>query len=329
MDEPRNWRELLGRVIADPPERQRIATALDVNAITLSRWVNNSSTPRLENLRNLIDALPKQQHTLLLELIADEFPEFSAEFMITDEGYLEIPSASYARILSTHADTTDALYYWSMCKLILRQMLEQLDPHRLGMTIMVAQCTPPVGHNKVRSLRGDMRLGTLPLGDVPEQEPVFLGAESLCGSVVSSCRPITVQRQVQESSAESRLVELASVTAYPILRRGCIAGSILITSTRSNYFTPHRLALIQNYANLIALAFQPEEFYDPKDIQLGVMPATPVQKPYFATFRQRIANVMRVSQSNYRPISISDAEQLVWQQLEEELLLLNAQAVLD
>ncbi|HTD18178.1 MAG TPA: hypothetical protein VK667_01480, partial [Ktedonobacteraceae bacterium] len=141
MDEPRNWRELLGKVIADPLERQRIATALDVNAITLSRWANNSSTPRLENVRNLINALPKQQHALLLELIADEFPEFSAEFMITDEGPLEIPAAFYARILSTHADTTDALYYWSMCKLILQQMLEQLDPRRLGMTVMIAQCT--------------------------------------------------------------------------------------------------------------------------------------------------------------------------------------------
>jgi len=121
----------------------------------------------------------------------------------------------------------------------------------------------------------------------------------------------------------------ASVTAYPILRKGRIAGSILITSACDNYFTPKRLALIQNYANLIALAFQPEEFYDPKYIQLGIMPAATVQKPYFATFRQRVANVMRVSLNSRRPINIADAEQLVWQQLEEDLLHLNTYAVLE
>ncbi len=330
MDEPQNWRELLGRVIADPLEKQRIAITLGINSITLSRWASNSSIPRSENIRHLIDALPQQQHSRFLELIADEFPEFSAESITLDEGHLEIPSFFYARILSTHADTSDALYYWSMCKLILQQMLEQLDPRRLGMMIMVAQCTPPVGQNKIRSLRGNMRLSTLPQGNTLEQEAIFLGAETLCGSVASSCRPLTLQNLDEENGLHEHIMTgAASVTAYPILRKGRIAGCILITSTCNNYFTPKRLALIQNYANLLALAFQPEEFYDPKCVQLGIMPATTVQKPYFATFRQRVASVMRVSLNNRRPLSIADAEQLVWQHLEEDLLHLNTYTVLE
>ncbi|MFL5627016.1 MAG: GAF domain-containing protein [Ktedonobacteraceae bacterium] len=328
MDEPQNWRELLGRVISDPLERHRIATTLGVNAITLSRWASNSSTPRSENIRHLIEVLPQQQHPGFVDLIADEFPEFSAEAIIMDEGGLEIPSSFYACILSTHADTSDALYYWSMCKLILQQMLEQLDPRRLGMMIMVAQCTPPVGQNKVRSLRGNMRLGTFPVRNTLEQEAMFLGAETLCGSVASSCRPLTLQSLDEENGLHDHImVDAASITAYPILRKGRIAGCILITSTCGNYFTSNRLALIQNYTNLLALAFQPEEFYDPKDIQLGIMPAVTAQKPYFATFRQRIADVMRMSLNNRRPINIADAEQLVWQQLEEDLLHLNSHVV--
>ena len=113
MDEPQSWRELLGRVINDPLERQRIANALDVNAITLSRWANGNSNPRPENVRNLLDALP-QHHPLLLSLIAEEFPEFSTEALVTDEVPQEIPSACYARVLSTHADIPDSLYFWSV-----------------------------------------------------------------------------------------------------------------------------------------------------------------------------------------------------------------------
>ena len=320
MDEPQSWRELLGKVINDPLERQRIANALDVNTITLSRWANGNSNPRPEKVRNLLDALP-QQRPLLLSLIAEEFPEYSTEALVTDEVPQEIPSACYARVLSTHADIPDSLYFWSVCKLTLQQMLEQLDPHRLGMVIMVAQCTPPAGQNKVRSLRGNVRQGTLPLSDTLEQQPILLGMESLSGSVVTSCHPVTVQDLKQEESLQGHLFTgLESATAYPILRRSRIAGCVVVTSTQTNYFTPARLTLIQHYANLLALAFEPEEFYDPRCIELGVMPPNAIQKPYFSKFRQRVASVMQVAANNYRPISSIEAERLVWQQLEDELL---------
>jgi len=67
-----SWRELLGKIIADSQERQRIANKLGVNPITLTRWVSNKSKPRPQNLRQLLDALP-EYHSRMLELIAIEF----------------------------------------------------------------------------------------------------------------------------------------------------------------------------------------------------------------------------------------------------------------
>jgi hypothetical protein len=74
----------------------------------------------------------------------------------------------------------------------------------------------------------------------------------------------------------------------------------------------------------VALAFEPEEFYAPERIELGVMPSTSIQQPYFAKFRQRMGEVMRTFLNNYQPISSVEAERLVWQPLEEELLQLPA-----
>ena len=320
MDEPQTWRELLGRAINDSVERQRIANALDVNTITLSRWANGTSNPRAENMHRLLGTLPRY-HPLLLRLIANEFPEFSTDAIVSDEVVQEIPSTCYAQVLSAYADIPASLYFWSVCKLTIQQMLEHLDPHRLGMVIMVAQCTPPAGENKIRSLRGTIRQGTLPLSDNLEQEPILLGIESLSGSVVTSCRPITTQNLKQEHSLKGHLIEeLQSATAYPILRRGHIAGCIVVTSAQPNYFTPVRLTLIQHYANLITLAFEPEEFYHPSRIELGVMPPNSVQRPYFSEFRDRVAQVMKTAANNRRPMNSILAEQMVWQQLEEELL---------
>jgi len=46
------WRELLGHIIEDPQERQRIAQELGISPITLSRWVKSDSMkPRPHNLQ--------------------------------------------------------------------------------------------------------------------------------------------------------------------------------------------------------------------------------------------------------------------------------------
>ena len=68
--------------------------------------------------------------------------------------------------------------------------------------------------------------------------------------------------------------------------------------------------------------FEPEEFYELSDIQLAVMPEFEVQEQYFLTIRQRIAKIMEDGSTKKPPITITQAEQVVWQQLEEEFVQL-------
>ena len=67
------------------------------------------------------------------------------------------------------------------------------------------------------------------------------------------------------------------------------------------------------------IVFEPGDFYDIASIELGFMPSEEIQAPYLGTFRQRVnARLTETSPS----ISVTEAEQLVWSQLEEELLQL-------
>src|SRR5437588_8694713 len=102
MRTPETWRDFLRTIIGDPHERQHLAEQLGVREITLTRWVNEESDPRPQNLRNLLNALP-QHREKLLDLIREEtgFEEFSNA--IVDDATKEIPSVLYTRVFASRA----------------------------------------------------------------------------------------------------------------------------------------------------------------------------------------------------------------------------------
>jgi len=324
MHEPPTWRDLLGSIIQIPPERQRIANELGVNPVTLVRWVHNESTPRPQNLQLLLKALPQHQE-VLRELIAEEFGEFPAEVQASSTGdwSQEIPSAFYVRVLDAYSSALSSQHFWSISNLILLQALGQLDPNQTGMAITVAQCMPPAGDGKkVRSLRESVGRGTTPWNTNLDQRIIFLGVESLAGYAVTLCRLLVIQ-----DSAEHQVRYPAhwvawerSAVACPIMRGNRVAGCLLVSSTQPNYFLPFRETLIQNYAKLLMLAFESDEFYEPGDIELRPMPPYHVQESYLIGFRNRVSAILVDAARNQLPISYTQAERLAWQQLEEELL---------
>ncbi|HLI05050.1 MAG TPA: hypothetical protein VKV40_00610 [Ktedonobacteraceae bacterium] len=323
MQTPLTWRELLRDAIIDPQERQRIANELGVTPVSLSRWAKGEATPREQILRRLLQALPEQR-TMLLASLRIEFPSFTAT---PDERGLavsdEIPSAFYSRALSAYATTPDTQRFWSISNLILQQALGQLDPNQVGMAITIVQCMSPKD-GKVHSLRERVGRGTPPWSTNLEQQAIFLGAESLAGAAVTQCHPIVLQdRRKDEGLHAAHWVEWEeSAAAIPLLRAGKIAGSLLVSCTQPDYFLPHRYKLIQNYAQLISLIFESQEFYAPQEIDLHVMPNYRVQERHLTGFRQRVSTLMIESARNRRPLSIIDAERLAWQQLEDELIFL-------
>ena len=151
---------------------------------------------------------------------------------------------------------------------------------------------------------------------------MFFGAESLAGYAITRCRP-AIDANISESPGLlpiRRMQYEKSAAAYPIMRAGFVAGAFVVSSTQPNYFqAPSHQALAQGYADLMLLAFEPEEFYDPQQVLLRIMPSHEIQISYFASFRHRVATVIRQAALNGKTMNALQAEKLVWQQLEEEL----------
>lgn len=323
MSEQRSWRDLLKVIINDTHERQRIASELGLNPITLVRWTTQDIDPRPQNLRRLLDVVP-QYRDQLLELIRDEigFEEFSNA--VLDDSSKNIPSFFYMSVFSARATTNDSMRYRTTCNMVLQQALGQLDPDHTGMSITVVRCMPLYeGDAKIRSLRESLGQGTPPWQADLEQQAMFLGAESLAGYVVASSRPYVTQNvdkdQGQIPLAKGRYERSSAI--YPILYAGNIAGCMIVSSAQYNHFlSQSRLNLIKNYTDLISVAFEPEEFYKPEQIELWMMPDQEIQKKHFANFRQRVAAVMIEGARNKESINTIEAEKVVWRQLENELI---------
>jgi transcriptional regulator with XRE-family HTH domain len=325
MQESPTWRDFLGSIIQDPQERRRLANELGINPVTLTRWVNNESSPRSQSIQRLLKALP-QHRKALLELLLDDFEGFIAETddSLTEDLLHKIPSEFYIRVLRTRATIPKVLRFSSLCDLILQQALEQLDPKRLGLAIIVVRCMPPSREGKIRSLRESLGRGTPPWEGKLDQQAILLGAESLAGHSVSLGHPVVNQDLSENQSLSPGYHGLweESAAATPIMFEGNIAGCVLVSSTQPNYFLQSRQTLIQSYADLIALAFEPDEFYDPRHIELGLVPFQEVQRSYLSGFRQRLNETMLQATKIQQPLTIFQAEQIVWQQFEEELLRL-------
>ncbi len=318
------WRDLLSKNIQDGQERQRIARELGVSSITLLRWVNSTSNPRMQSLRRLLEVLP-QYRSQLMPLIQDEFPDFlhvSVE-ELPEETQIFVPSTFYGRVFDAYAATPRIQRFWTISNLILQQALEQLDPSKLGMAITIVQCMPPWDDNNIYSLRERAGHGTDPWRKNLEQYAIFLGAESLAGNVVSNSRPRVLQsRDDYQGFLPAHWVEREqSAAGYPLLRSNMIAGCLLVSSTQSGYFTPARLQLIQHYAELLSFVFEPREFYALEQIKLRTMPYYQVQEQHLIGFRQRVSRLMTEAFKEEQPLSLLQAEQMIWQQIERELLI--------
>ncbi len=323
MEQPQTWREFLGKYLSDPQERQRIADALGVNPITLVRWSNGESKPRPKSLQRLLNILPKH-HDLLFPLIEKEFTDFSSflDQETHQEASLTLPSELYTRILHTLTTLPKSLLFPSISDLILQQAINQLDPQRHGLAIIVTCCMPLSTDGKVQSLRERVGRGTPPWKNSLEQQAHLLGAESLAGHVVSSCHMESNSRLKDDAGVAPgyRGQWEESAVAAPILHLGKIAGSLLVSSSQPNYFTREKCILIEQYAELLFLVFDPEDFYELAQIELKVMPSPEIQYPYISGFQERLMQMMMQVQRKRQPMSLAQAEQVVWQQIEHDLL---------
>lgn len=315
MSEPQTWRELLREIIKNPHERKRIASALGVNPITLVRWMRSETAPRGPHLQRLLELIPQLQ-----PLIAEEFDAFSSLPPEAPPG--AIPITFYNHVLGLYATVPDHQRFWSICTAVLQEAAKHLASRRADLDISVVQCLTPYQGNIVRCLREHVGLGTSQGKEQVELRMRLFGAESLAGYVVESSRSAVIANLSEEQRLPQQLPEQAhSAVASPIFHANRIAGCLLVASTKANYFrSPELLDLIEAYTTLLALAFDPEDFYESQSIKLGIIPSFKVQDSYFATFQQRVKSMLKESITDQRPINLMQAEQRAWWQIAEELL---------
>ena len=318
MQEVKTWRDLLKVVVSDTRERQRIAGVLNVNPVTLARWIGEKSNPRLDHLRPLINAVPHQHRQQLAELIAREFPLSFNTGMPEESMGSEIPSLFYTEIL--HMYTANALQARGsiVSTHILNQIVQHIDPYEQGMLVYIAACVRPDADNKIVSLRKTISFGTTPWQTFGEQEVFFLGAESQAGYALSMRHPIIIQNQEEKQRLfpyHSLDLEGSSV-AYPILLADLTAGSLYVTSTQPNHFTQLHLDLLQKYVELLVLAFSAQDFYPLSDIELSILPSKQQQAAVIDTFQQRVTERIVRAIRNDATINRLEAERIVWKELE-------------
>jgi hypothetical protein len=118
MQEPATWQDLLRQLIVHPQMRARLAAAVQVRPITLQRWVEGGTRPRVENIRLLIKNIPKETYPLFMRLLIADFPELLQDQLSEERSLQGIPAEFYARALSNLALTPASIYRQSMQDLI-------------------------------------------------------------------------------------------------------------------------------------------------------------------------------------------------------------------
>ncbi len=321
------WQNILQQVLKIPGEQQRIAVAIGLSQMTLTRWAKGESNPQRPHLTRLVQVIQPALRDALLEALEDSYQDIHS--WLKDDSSEYIPSEFIAQLLSVRTTTTDSLRFWRISDMILKQILAQLDPNQLGMAVTLVQCMPPSERhgNKIRSMRERAGRGTFPWTADLEPMALFLGMESLAGYAVEARRIVNTDDLTKEKLLPTYGTDFeASASAHPILLGGYIAGCLAASSTQIGYFTQQRQSLLVAFSNLASLAFDKEEFYDPKLLELRVMPTPKYQRPILNDFRLRVSKLLTTATHQRTRMSNTEAEQKVWIDIEEKLLSLPDEA---
>lgn len=313
------FRAYLKEVLHDSMARKLIERRTDISPRTLARWVSGETEePDRKRLTSLLQALPQYREPLL-STITKAIPDFAAPLLDNTKSLVEdLPVDFWIRLTETNANTPKNLHFTAVVNLIFLQLQATIDPERIGIQLIVAQCSPPSSPaHPMRSLWEITKMRTHESLLKSPGEHIFLGAESLCGYSVGACTANIVQNVQEERRLPVlHMPEVQSVAAYPIQRGGYVAGCFLVTSPQPDFFGQQLQYLLQIYAYLLSMAFETNQFYAPERIRLRPMPAVSRQHPYIAQFQERVLALLQRDSS----LSRGQAEIDVWQQIEEALL---------
>jgi len=295
----------------DRAEIARVAKDLEVAEITVYRWMNGSSEPRVMHLKRLPEVLAEHRGNLTYA-INQTFPGVLDPPSL---GIREVRKEIYRRVLDLVTTTPEQdARCWQVTQAIFEYALLHLDSDRRGMAITYANLMPS-HKDGVHSLREATMRGNYPWPFSLESR-AYLGSTTLAGTAVMLQRLQTWDNLGNEERLQVDIDEFErSAAACPVMYAGRISGVLIISSTQVGFFVdPMACQAVSEYAQLLALAFHDEDFYPCSLLNLRPMPEVKWQRAEIG--RSYVNRIITYARKHM--IARQDAEQHVLAEMERE-----------
>ncbi len=295
----------------DRAEITRVARDLEVAEITVYRWMNGSSDPRVIHLKRLPEVLGEHRGNLTYA-INQTFP---GVLNPPSSGIREVRKDIYRRVLDLITTTPEEdARYWQVTQAIFEYALLHLDSDRRGLAITYANLMPSRSDG-IHSLREAAMRGNYPWPFSLESK-AYLGSTTLAGAAAMLQRLQTWDNLGNEERLQVDIDEFErSAAACPVMHAGRISGMLIVSSTQTNFFADSMACqTVTEYAQLLALALRDEDFYPCSLLQLRPMPDVKWQR---AEIERSYVNRI-ITYARKHMISRQEAEQHVLGEMERE-----------
>ncbi len=295
----------------DRSEIARVARDLDVVEVTVYRWINGSSEPRVAHLKRLPEVL-SEHHGNLTYAINQTFPGVLDPPSL---GIREIKKDIYRRVHELIATTAeDDARSWQVTQAIFDYVLMHLDSERRGLSVTYASLMPP-HEDGIHSLREATMRGNYPWPFSLESR-AYLGSTTLAGAAADSRQLKTWENMGNEERLQVDIDEFErSAAACPVIFAERIAGVLIVSSKQPGFFTDSTACQsVVEYARLFSLALSREAFYPYSAIKLRPMPDVKWQRAEIG--RSYVNRIITYARKHM--IARPEAEQQVLIEMERE-----------
>jgi hypothetical protein len=260
-------------------------TTRTANQRTLNRWIKGPDKP---DSRRKVLMLEKHIPEMSAAL-RKAFPQY---YEVAQDVILRSVAPLYARVHRARARTEKSFMLRTITRLVLSNMVEQLDPEQHGLIAILGQLQKAEHSNQVQEgevpedavpadtkkaerliLHAWSAYGTGVWFEYPIQHSFTAAPTSLCALAAKTGEEAFFPRdkdQLYCSPLVANVGNMDSAAAYPILRSGKIAGIIFLASVHLKFFDSKRKAIIEHYAMMQHEAFEDDDFYAMSDIALKI-----------------------------------------------------------
>ncbi|GHP00893.1 hypothetical protein KSF_109400 [Reticulibacter mediterranei] len=331
-----DWKVILREVFEKKPsERQRIATEVNTSIRSLYRWTlpksqGGSDPANPASIRALATAVPPEYQKAMKRELQSAFPHAftPVELLNLDK---TVPDDFIWRIYKTKTDSASTTRRWSVSSLVLKQIIEHLDPDRLGMAAIVGRCLRHPDSSKVEWLFLQAEgQGSHHWINSQLLHHVFAGRESWVGLSIVRGHPLILQSVNLSSPLDPEPMQttryfcdadkIKSMAAFPLIRSRCCAGGLLVVSAQEYFFSPTRQQLLEKYVLLLADAFVEQDFFPFDAMQLQIAPAPEQQRVVLKPFQEQVAHFLQTGMTVGVMIPYSQAEETVLSHIQKLLL---------